>query len=84
MNTCATCRHSAPRITDDCDIMLECRRYPPAVSADPNGILLSAFVQVEEGDWCGEWAEVHAEPRPRILPPRGPRGPDPFSDHIRG
>ena len=37
---------------------LHCRRYPPAIVVDPQITTeRTAWPQVREADWCGEWVE---------------------------
>jgi hypothetical protein len=60
MNSCGTCLHSTPIVTDDNeDVVLICRRYPPQVF--PLGEdTACAFPQIDASDCCGEWAEAAA------------------------
>ncbi len=47
---CIDCAYSAPNDNGDESIILECRRYPPAIAGHE-----SVWVQVDADDWCGEW-----------------------------
>jgi hypothetical protein len=53
--TCGTCRYSDPRIGDDGDPYLRCRRYPPVVTMLDATEPLSVFSQTDAAEWCGEW-----------------------------
>jgi len=53
--TCANCRYSDPRIGDDGDPYLRCRRYPPVVTMLDGPEPVSVFAQTSSDEWCGEW-----------------------------
>lgn len=61
---CAGCAFAQPVILDgsgDEELVLECRRFPPAVSIF-EGAPTILFPQVSGGEWCGEWAPAAAFP----------------------
>lgn len=55
MNTCATCRHSTPVLSDEPaeGPILKCRRYPPVIFIDADGEL--GQTSPDATDVCGEW-----------------------------
>ena len=56
IESCANCRYSDPRIDDDGEPFLRCRRYPPIVAMLDEDEPMSVFSQTDADEWCGEWA----------------------------
>ena len=43
-------------ITDDCTDLFECHRHAPSPRLGSGGDFNSYWPDVDEVDWCGEWA----------------------------
>lgn len=53
--SCSTCLWATPRVAEDDEPVLDCRRYPPQAIIEPDGDIAVFWPQVESGDWCGEY-----------------------------
>ena len=54
--SCGNCRYSDPRVSDDLEPYLRCRRHPPVMILDGRSVI-SSFAQTDAEEWCGEWSE---------------------------
>lgn len=59
VESCSNCRFSDPRIGDDDEPYLACRRYPRQIVFDiVDGRPITAHPSVDSDDWCREWGSA--------------------------